>query len=349
MVEAEVQSAMKKKENTLDALMDKIQQQLDHGMSCEASIKILQTRMVAVAERAEKALAHLNETPTPPFQSPTPPLQTPTSPFHTPTTHFQTPTPPLADAPVVRSHLEVNNVRSLSQTSLSVEGSSVSEFMENTKKEFERLHAENAALRAAFEDIRERASPSPTAMRRQPGVMEGLAKLMHIKKEPADPPEDVYPKATVPMKRIKEEFPCPEAEHNSKRIKLEPTEHPPLPQLPIPVSVPSEAARYNIPPRLKVDVALIKNPSPQLTVWWDLEDKGYIAPPMNSYSVFFTAEQVYGFEEWKIRAECKAVPLPTYSLITPDSPSGKKICVTVVGKDQFGRYGPFSNVACAYI
>lgn len=298
---------------------------------------------MTVTEKAEKALAHLNETATPPFQSPTPVVHSPSV--------CHAPTPPLADTTVGCSHLEVKNVRSLSQMP-GLEGSSVSEFMENTRKQFERLHAENAALKAAFEDIRERTTPSPT-IRRPSGVIEGLAKLMHIKKEPTDPSEDTYAHTTVPMKRAKEEIQSPESDRTAKRIKQEPVElpYPPLPQLPVPTCVPSEAALHKLPPRLKVDLALIKNPTPQLSVVWSQEDKDYQLPPMESYSVFFTAEKVSGcgvFEEWQNLGEHPAASLPMFSLM-PEYRPGHKICVTVVGKDQYGRYGPYSQVACAYI
>lgn len=345
MVQGEVQSAMKKKESQLDALINTIQQQLNQGMSSEGSIKLLQTRMLVVAERAEKALAHLNEMPTPPFQSPT-------TNFQTPTHLSQTETPPLADSPLVQSHLEVKNVRSLSQTSFSLESASVSEFMENTKKEFQRLHAENAALKAAFEDIRDRATPSPTNIRRQSGVMEGLAKLISIKKEPVDPADDMYSPATVPLKRTKEEFQSPEADRNSKRIKSEQElKYPSLPQLPIPMCVPPEAARYSLPSKLKVKLLLFKNTAPKLTVVWELEENDPRAPPMQSYSVFFTSEQQVGsgfFHDWQNLGEYAAAPLPMHTLLSQSSP-GHKISVAVVGKDQFGRYGRFSEIACGFM
>lgn len=335
MVEAEVQSAMKKKESKLDVLIDSIQQQLDEGSSCEASIKMLQARMLAVAEKAEKALSHLNERSTPPFLSPT--------------TSYLAATPPLADPPVLHSHLEVKNVRTLSETSLSMDGVRVSEFMENTQKQFESLRAENAALKAAFENIRERSTPSPT-LRRPSGVIEGLAKLMHIKKEPVDPPENLYSPATAPVKRANEEFRSHEANRDAKRIKSEPVElpYPPLPQLPIPICIPSEAALYSLPPRLAVKVCLITNPFPQLSVVWNVEDNNSRVPPMEAYSVFFTAEKSRGsgiFEEWQNMSECPATTLPMYTIIPQHHP-GYKICVAVVGKDKFGRYGPFSKVEC---
>uniref|UniRef100_A0A8C6WTW1 Activating transcription factor 7-interacting protein Fn3 domain-containing protein n=1 Tax=Neogobius melanostomus TaxID=47308 RepID=A0A8C6WTW1_9GOBI len=359
VVAVEVQSVMKKKENELDALINSIQQQLDQGLSSDSSMKLLQNRMMLVSQRAEKALAHLNEMPTSSFQMPSSSSQMPTSSFQMPTTSSQcsTPplqalTPPLADSPVVDSHLEVKNVRTLSE-----KDPGVTEFMENTKKEFARLRAENAAFKAALEDIRDRATPSPTTLRRQPGVIEGLAKLMHIKKEPVDPAEEMNPSTTVPVpvppvKRVKEECPSSEADRITKRIKSEPVQltHPPLPQLPVPICIPSEAARYNHPPKLKVDLALITNPAPQLSVVWSLAENDPNAPPMDTYSVFFTAEQRLGcgvFGEWQNLTEHPAGPLPMLALIPKYNP-GHKICVTVVGKDKFGRYGPFSKVACAY-
>lgn len=345
MVQGEVQSAMKKKESQLDALINTIQQQLDKGLSSEGSIKILQTRMIAVAERAEKALAHLNEMPTPPFESPT-------TNFQTPSHLSETSTPPLAGSPLVQSPLEVKNVRSLSQTSFSLESSSVTEFMENTKKEFQRLHAENAALKAAFEDIRDRATPSPTTFHRQSGVMEGLAKLINIKKEPVDPAGDMYSPATVPLKRTKEDIQSSEADRNSKRTKPEQElKHPSLPQLPIPISVPPEAARYSLPSKLKAKLFLFKNTAPKLTVVWDVEENDPSAPPMENYSVFFTSEQQIGsgfFNEWQNLGEYAAAPLPMHTLL-PESSPGHKISVAVVGKDQFGRYGRFSEIACGFM
>lgn len=346
MVEAEVHSVIQKKERKLDELIDHIQEQLHRGMSSEASLKNLHTRMKEVAERAEKALAHLN-------QASTPPVQSPTSSFQVQTPPLQAPTPPLADPPIVHSHLEANNPQTCSPTTLCLEGISLSEFMEKTKIEFERLHADNAALKAALDDMREQRTPSPTAFRRQSGVIEGLAKLMHVKKEPVDSPQqDQYVPASVPVKRIKAECPSPEAARTTKHIKSEPVDlqFPSLPPLPIATDIPPEAASYSLPPKLKVNLALIKNPSPKLSVVLSMEGNDPKAPPMATYSVFF-AEQAQGssvFEDWKILVECAAEPLPMLHMM-PEYRPGCMFAVLAVVKDIFGRYGPFSDVVRAFV
>ncbi|XP_072298388.1 uncharacterized protein [Eucyclogobius newberryi] len=61
LVEQEVRSAIKEKESNLDALLENIQQKLNQGMSYEASIKILQRRMMAVTHGAEQALALIRQ------------------------------------------------------------------------------------------------------------------------------------------------------------------------------------------------------------------------------------------------------------------------------------------------
>lgn len=350
MVEAEVQSAIKKNESQLDALINTIQQQLDQ----QATLQILESRMLAVAEKAEKALVHFNETQTPPPLSPIPNFQDATPPYLAPAA-------PVADS---RSDLEVKNVKSLSQTSLGLEEQSVSEFMENTKKQFQLLRAENAALKAAFEDIRERATPSPTNVRQQSGVLEGLAKLMHIKKEPVDSQVTALSPASGAAKRPKQELVSPEAERIAKRIKSDPVSdaqaspaqasparvtlpYPALPPLPFPASLPPESALYTLPNRVTVNLALVKKPSPQLSVVWSLEDRNPREPPMASYSILFTTEQVVGsgtFKEWQVLEECSA---DRSYVLYPLSRPVQKICVSVVGKDKFGRYGPFSQVAYA--
>ncbi|XP_072298706.1 uncharacterized protein [Eucyclogobius newberryi] len=318
MVEQEFQRAMKRKENRLDALIEMIDKDLSHGLKYEAANKTLQTHMKAVAQKAEQALAYI----------------------------AQTQTPALGETSITRSHLEAVSTKTVSQVS------NIPKLLEKTKKEVERLHVEDAALKAAFEDKHVQTTRSPPNNISQPkGLIKGLAKLLHVKKDP----ENAQPaaEASVSVKSIKEELCPPEVDANPKRIKLELEEvpYPPLPALPFPSFLSLEATKYNIPPRLKVDLALIKKPSPQLSLVWTLDEIDLDAPPMDTYSIYLTTEVTQGsnqFDGWQKLGEHAAAPLPMFSLYTKYK-LGYKICVSVVGKDKFGRYGPYSKVNCAFL
>lgn len=323
LIEVEVKNAMKKKEQTVDALIASVQQQLDQGMSSEATLQMLQNRMRIIEERAEKALAHLNMSPS----SVLPPQ-----------------TPPIADSTEPQSQLEVKNTKSVGD-----EGASYKEFMESTNKRFEELHRENAAMRAVIEDLqRESSTPSPTP-RRPPGLMEGLAKLMHIKREPTDPPDFMFSTATGSVKRTKEEIMSPQDDPSTKRIKQEPMDpiFPPLPVLPTPRVLSPKAALYKLPPTPIITLAHIKNPSPQISVMWQWNDTDPRCPPMETVRIFFSTKPIISsgpFEEWQELNE--ANHKSRLAMIT-EYRAGHKICVAVVFKDNFGRYGPFSKIECA--
>ncbi|KAM4535407.1 uncharacterized protein atf7ip2 [Fundulus diaphanus] len=125
---------------------------------------------------------------------------------------------------------------------------------------------------------------------------------------------------------------------------------PPLPKISFPSALKMEAALYSMPQIVEVKLAFIKNPT-RISVLWNVVDEDPCAPPMESYTIFLTMETYKGsgvFLKWDTYDKLEAKSLPMCALINKFK-RGHRLCAAVVGKDVFGRYGPFSKVATAIL
>ncbi|XP_029365360.1 activating transcription factor 7-interacting protein 2 isoform X2 [Echeneis naucrates] len=328
LIKQEVCSAVRKNETRLQDLIETIQK-LDHGVDYERSIQKLEARVNSLSKKAEVAFAYMTKTQT-------------KSPHTSPT-----------DMNINRAEPECETMENTSQTDRKNmdwmdKDRELFQMMETTKMSLKKMRADNDNLTAAIADLKEKPSPLIPSPFGSPKCKEyGSA----MKKEPEEEQckeDDKKLKA----ERVKVEH-LPSSNSNTPN----PTEpekdklsYPPLPFTIFPSILSMEAASYNIPQKPEVHLALIREPA-GLSVLWKVDKEDPSAPPMDSYSIYMTTEKVKGsgtFPKWNMLGEVRAIKLPMCVMITKYKP-GRKVCVAVVGKDIFGRYGPYSKVVAANI
>ncbi|XP_037400664.1 activating transcription factor 7-interacting protein 2 isoform X3 [Pygocentrus nattereri] len=122
-----------------------------------------------------------------------------------------------------------------------------------------------------------------------------------------------------------------------------PSKLPPFPDTPFPSQLPLAAATKNLPQKPVVKVARIDNPQ-GIALLWNVEEEDPHAPDMDCYYIYVTQEHSDGtFCKWKTMGIIKAMPLPMACRVTGRS-VGSALHFVIIGKDIYGRYGPYSNI-----
>lgn len=120
----------------------------------------------------------------------------------------------------------------------------------------------------------------------------------------------------------------------------------PLPDRPFPTTFPAAAASKTLPqePSLNVWHAESAERPEGLYLRWHVEKEDPDAPPMDSYFIYVAQENPDGtFSHWTQIGHVAAMCLPIGCHLS-GFPGYRRLCFAVVGKDKFGRYGPYSQV-----
>lgn len=98
---------------------------------------------------------------------------------------------------------------------------------------------------------------------------------------------------------------------------------------------------------LKV-VRMTDSASPSICLIWGVAEEDPHAPPMDSYFIHVAQENSNGtFSRWAQIGHVTATLLPMACRLS-DYTSHRRLCFVMVGRDKFGRYGPYSEVECIY-
>ncbi|XP_027012661.1 activating transcription factor 7-interacting protein 2 isoform X3 [Tachysurus fulvidraco] len=119
---------------------------------------------------------------------------------------------------------------------------------------------------------------------------------------------------------------------------------PPFPDTPFPDQLPVAAASKSMPQKPVVKVAAIKNPQ-GIALLWNVEEEDPDAAAMDCYYIYVTQQRSDGtFSKWKTMGVIKAMPLPMACRVAAERSRNKTLCFLIIGKDVYGRYGPYSDV-----
>ncbi|XP_028843478.1 activating transcription factor 7-interacting protein 2 isoform X2 [Denticeps clupeoides] len=121
----------------------------------------------------------------------------------------------------------------------------------------------------------------------------------------------------------------------------------PLPDLPFPTELPVIAATKNMPQKMSLKVALLQNPK-GIGLVWNVNEQDPHSPEMDCYYIYGAQEgQLGNFSKWTRIGMLKAMPLPMACQLS-EYASSNRLCFAIVGKDVYGRYGPYSEIEFIY-
>ncbi|KAF6723465.1 Activating transcription factor 7-interacting protein 1 [Oryzias melastigma] len=368
LVEKEVQSAVKRKEMELQGLIDNIKE-INHEADFESLMQKLQARIDNVSRKADKAFAYLtasqNKCPCPAdITRKDPDNRSVETSSHTETLDVKTTKTGEIKHIIdkIRGALEKlhseKDVLLASVSGLNAEayppfltpyGSSKLKKCPDVKTP-EKEDPQQDDETETFEPKAKKIKTEPLE-KTSPVEMEQTSCQIVKKETQTEETLEEFDKPEDNLFKIKADPECSSAtEGNDGSSDQELLSYPPLPPVPFPLFLSIEAASYSIPQKVEVNLALIRNPT-RLSVLWNVTEVDPGAPPMESYTIFLTMEKVKGsgiFSDWLTYNRVEAKALPMCALIKKYKP-GHKVCAAVLGKDAFGRYGPYSEVVAATI
>lgn len=118
---------------------------------------------------------------------------------------------------------------------------------------------------------------------------------------------------------------------------------PPLPNFPFPAQLPAAALTKSLPEKPVIKVARINDPQ-GVALLWNIDHLPADPAPMAHYFIYTAQQRNNGtFTPWKTIGELKAVPLPMACRVAAHA-NGKSLFFAIIGKDIYGRYGPYSEI-----